>query len=143
MYSEFINLPVWALVILFSACAAEKDADKHRLQVTATAYNSLASQTTAIDPDVAAWGDRLKPGMRVIAVSRDLLAKGLDYGTEVTIEGLPGTYLVLDKMNRRWTNRIDIYMGEDVEKAREWGKQQVNISWPQDDETAVQVRHEE
>jgi len=32
-------------------------------------------------------------------------------------------------MNKRWTNKIDIYMGEDVEKANQWGKQEVVIYW--------------
>lgn len=142
MYDEMINLSMWALVILMSACAAEEKAEKHTLQVTATAYNSLASQTTAIEPSTAAWGDRLEPGMKVIAVSRDLLEQGLDYGTPVQIKGLPGTYRVLDKMNRRWTNRIDIYMGLDEEKARQWGKQEVEISWPVE-ETVYQTGNTE
>ncbi len=136
MYDELINLPLWGLVLLLSACAAEEKEYQNSLQVTATAYNSLASQTTAFEPDVAAWGDRLKPGMRAIAVSRDLLKKGLDYETPVRIEGLPGVYVVLDKMNKRWENRIDIYMGVDVEKAREWGRQEVRIVWPAVEETS-------
>jgi 3D (Asp-Asp-Asp) domain-containing protein len=67
--------------------------------------------------------------MKCIAVSRDLIPEGLTYDTKVKIEGLPGTYRVLDKMNRRWTQRIDIYMGNDKEAARDWGAQQVSISW--------------
>lgn len=99
------------------------------LEVTATAYNSLPSQTTAVDPDIAAWGDRLEPGMKALAVSRDLLDLGLTRGTVVRIEGLPGRWRVLDKMNRRWTRRIDIYMGLDVAAAREWGRREVTIRW--------------
>ncbi len=100
------------------------------LEVTATAYNSVEAQTKKGDPFTAAWGDKLEPGMKAIAVSRDLLHEyGLDYNTKVKINGLPGTYRVLDKMNKRWKKRIDIYMGTDIQKAREWGKQQVEISW--------------
>lgn len=101
-------------------------------EVTATAYNSVNSQTKAGDPTLTAWGDTLKPGMKAIAVSRDLIDDGLTHGTEVTIEGLEGTYIVRDKMNKRWEDKIDIYMGTDVEAAREWGKRTVTISWGDD-----------
>ena len=45
------------------------------------------------------------------------------------IEGFPGVYLVLDKMNKRWEKRIDIYMGSDLEAARACGSRQVEIRW--------------
>ena len=32
-------------------------------------------------------------------------------------------------MNKRWKKRIDIYMGTDVKKAKEWGKKKVTISY--------------
>lgn len=102
------------------------------LEVTATAYNSVESQTKKGDPFTAAWGDKLQPGMKAIAVSRDLIPEGLDHKTKVRIEGLNGTYLVLDKMNKRWKQKIDIYMGMDIGKAREWGKRKVNIEWELD-----------
>ncbi len=103
-------------------------ASERSLVVTATAYNSLPAQTVG-DPTQTAWGDSLKPGMKAIAVSRDLLELGLEHETLVTIEGLPGQYRVLDKMAARWSRKIDIYMGEDVQAAREWGKRQVTIRW--------------
>jgi FKBP-type peptidyl-prolyl cis-trans isomerase len=46
------------------------------LEVTATAYNATPGQTDA-QPRRAAWGDLLAPGMRVVAVSPDLVAQGL------------------------------------------------------------------
>jgi len=98
------------------------------LVVTATAYNSLPGQTSG-NPSIAAWGDRLEPGMRAIAVSRDLLELGLTHRTPVRIEGLPGEYVVLDKLAARWQRRIDIYMGTDREAALRWGKRKVRISW--------------
>ncbi len=98
------------------------------MEVTATAYNSLAYQTSS-NPHITAFGDSLKPGLRYIAVSRDLLKKGLSHNTLVKIEGLEGTYLVKDKMNRRWRNRIDVYMGTDVKAARQWGRRNINISY--------------
>jgi len=100
----------------------------HELVVTATAYNSLIHQTDG-DPDVAAWGDRLEPGMRAIAVSRDLLKLGLKRGTRVRIDGLPGEFVVLDKMARRFKRRIDIYMGVNEDHALEWGRKNVRIFW--------------
>lgn len=104
------------------------------MEVTATAYNSVEAQTKKGDPATAAWGDQLEPGMKAIAVSRDLLKEGLDHNTPVKIEGLPGTYKVLDKMHSRWNNRIDIYMGEDIDLAKEWGRQTVEISWAVEDD---------
>jgi 3D (Asp-Asp-Asp) domain-containing protein len=96
------------------------------LVVTATAYNSLPGQGVG-KGNRGAWGDRLKPGMKTIAVSRDLLALGLTRGTVVRIEGLPGEYTVLDRLPKRWSRRIDIYMGKDVRAARAWGRREVRI----------------
>lgn len=119
---------VLCAMLLLASCAETKT-----LKVTATAYNSVENQTKKGDPYTAAWGDKLKPGMKAIAVSRDLLQKeGIEHGTKVKIEGLPGRYKVLDKMNKRWSNKIDIYMGNDIQKAREWGKKEVQISWQVD-----------
>lgn len=114
------------LAILFSSC--DKRPTK-TMEVTATAFNSFGWQTHRDHPTLTAWGDTLKPGMKAIAVSRDLIDSGLTHNTEVKIEGLPGKYLVKDKMNRRWKKRIDIYMETDLDSARSWGKQTVNISW--------------
>ena len=98
------------------------------LEVTATAYNSVREQTDDT-PLIAAWGDRLKPDMKAVAVSRDLLELGLTRGTEVEIEGLDGKYVVLDKMAPRWKERIDIHMGHDIKAAKAWGKRKVKIWW--------------
>lgn len=98
------------------------------LTVRATAYNSLPGQGVG-DPSIGAWGDRLEPGMKAIAVSRDLLAAGLGHRSVVRIDGLPGEYRVLDKMNARWQRKIDIYFGEDRDAALEWGNRRVTIRW--------------
>ncbi|GEM_PF-1043645 len=102
------------------------------LQVTATAYNNVPEQTDST-PDIAAWGDRIQPGMPLIAVSRDLVKKGLKRGTRVRIAGIDGEFVVLDKMNKRFKKRIDIYMGKDIQAAREFGRQKVIISWTHND----------
>jgi 3D (Asp-Asp-Asp) domain-containing protein len=98
------------------------------MKVTATAYNSLAYQTSS-NPHITAFGDSLKPGLKYIAVSRDLLKNGLIHNTLIKIEGVEGTYLVKDKMNRRFRKRIDLYMGTDVKAAKNWGRRKVNISY--------------
>ena len=123
MRSALVQVLVFGCVA--TACVA---AEPRSLIVTATAYNSTPAQTDS-DPNQAAWGDLLKPGMKVIAVSKDLLELGLTRDVMVAIDGLPGEYRVLDKMARRWTNKIDIYMGEDVQAARNWGKRSVRIRW--------------
>ncbi len=116
----------FSFVLVLYSC--HTDNKYKELEVTATAYNSLAYQTQG-NPLITAWGDTLKPGMKVIAVSRDLIDSGLIYGTKVEILGLKGEYIVMDKMNARWRNKIDIYMEDSVQKAREWGKQEVTIRW--------------
>jgi 3D (Asp-Asp-Asp) domain-containing protein len=120
-----------ALASLCAACAALADdlgGTQRSLEVTASAYNSHAAQTDG-DPQLAAWGDVLEPGMRAIAVSQDLIDLGLSRGVRVRIEGLPGSYQVLDAMPTHWERKIDIYMGEDVDAARRWGVRRVRIHW--------------
>lgn len=119
---------LWILIVLFvfSTC---KTTETIELEVTASAYNSLPEQTHRAHANVGAWGDTLKPGMKVIAVSRDLIEQGLTRNQLVKIEGLPGKFRVLDKMNRRWQQKIDIYMGINQERAKEWGIQKVTIRW--------------
>ncbi len=100
---------------------------KRKLSVTATAYTSHRSQTDRT-PFLAAWNNRIRPGMKVIAVSRDLIYKyGITNGTKVRISGLPGIYTVRDKMNKKWRRRIDIYMGMNRYRALKWGKRRVTI----------------
>lgn len=102
---------------------------KKKLRVTATAYTSHAGQTDST-PFLAAWNNRLRPGMKIIAVSRDMLTRyGMRNGTKVRIAGLPGYYRVRDKMNKRYKRRIDIYMGLDRRRALRWGRRSVMIYW--------------
>jgi len=113
-------------IFMINSCGEKRE--KRTMEVTATAYNSLSSQTSG-NPIEAAWGDTLKPGMKSIAVSRDLIDSGLTHGTKVKIEDLPGKYVVRDKMNARWTKKIDIYMDTSRRKALDWGNKKVTIHW--------------
>lgn len=61
-----------AIGLVGTAAAERGGANSNNLRVTATAYNSHSSQTDST-PNIAAWGDRLRPGMKAIAISRDLL----------------------------------------------------------------------
>jgi 3D (Asp-Asp-Asp) domain-containing protein len=117
------------MAVFISNCNSDANKCKStRLEVTATAYNSLAHQTDS-NPNITAFGDRLKPGMRSIAVSRDLLDLGLIHNTKVKLEGFDSLFVVKDKMNKRWKKRIDIYMGNNEEKARQWGRRKINIEY--------------
>ena len=120
------------LFLGLSGCADDSLEDKYHwipLKVTATAYNSLPYQTSYEHPAITAWGDSIKPGVKWIAVSRDLLRKGLSYNTLVKVDTFEGYYLVKDKMNIKWKNRIDIYMGEDVKAAKKWGRRKIMIKY--------------
>jgi len=129
MFAKYFNLVI--VLCLFLSCREDKKEDPFvwiPLEVTATAYNSFAYQTSG-NPNITAWGDTLVPGMKSIAVSRDLIAKGLNYGTMVRIDTFPDTFYINDKMHRRWKNRIDIFMGNDIKKAKEWGRKKVQIKY--------------
>ncbi len=110
-------------------------------EVVVSAYNSVSWQTQG-DPNIAAWGDTLKPEMKSIAVSRDLLRMGLTHNTMVKIDTFPDTFYVKDKMNKRWKNRIDLYMGVDIKKAREWGRKKMLICYaiPIDSSSTTNVK---
>jgi len=143
MYRYTLFIFTLVSVLFFTGCSPDlhtlvvKDKilieKEHVRKVTASAYTSDVCQTDHT-PYLAAWNNRLKPSIKSIAVSRDLLALGLTNGTKVHIDGYKHTYTVLDKMNKRWKNKIDIYMGCDRNRALRWGKQTVTIRWDKTDE---------
>ena len=124
------SLILSGLLILASCSTIQKSLQEKQqsLLVTATAFNSLPKQGQG-NPNVGAWGDRIKPGVNAVAVSEDLVSLGLIRGTKVRIEGMNTEYIVLDRMPTRWKKRIDIYMANDVKAARAWGKRDVKIYW--------------
>ena len=111
------------------------------LTVRATGYNSLAAQTDAT-PDITATGTTTRFG--VLAVSRDLLASDLPYGSLVRLRDLGGyhdgrgtgrfqtvldgqdLFVVEDTMHARKRNQVDVWFG-DYASALNWGVRQVEV----------------
>jgi len=115
-------------LLFFLTLTGATHAGQRSMDVTVTAYTSSVRETDST-PNLAAWNNELEPGMNAVAVSRDLIPEGLTDGTEVAVEGFEENFTVLDKMNRRHQRRIDIYMGNDRQAAREFGKQRLKIWW--------------
>jgi 3D (Asp-Asp-Asp) domain-containing protein len=114
--------------VLALAVLAADPAQARSLTVTASAYNSTPAQTDST-PRIGACNEPLRQSANLVAVSPDLMKMGLDCGTRVRIDGFAGEFVVWDKMDDKWTRRIDIHMGRKVEKAEEWGEKKVRISW--------------
>lgn len=122
------------LSLSLAACGDDKPEMKC-MQVKASAYNSVSAQTRpGTDGRITAWGDTLRPEVKSVAISRDLIDSGLVHGTMIYIEGFKEPFKVNDKMNRRFTNKIDVHLGTDVQAAREFGNQQLNICFEQPEE---------
>jgi len=124
---------VYVIGLLLFSCKQNNQDCWLPLKVTATAYNSLPSQTSNIHPAITAWGDSVRPNVRWIAVSQDLLNKGITHNTKVKIDTFDGVYLVKDKMHKRWKNSIDIFMSKDIGAARKWGRKKLTIYYEADE----------
>lgn len=88
--------------------------------VTATVYNAVPNQTDST-PLITASNkkiDAYNPGKhRWLAVSRDLEAHGFTFGAEVCVENagqMNGVWTVEDRMNRRFTNKIDFLVDNNI-----------------------------
>ena len=112
-----------SLALVSNAIAANREK-----LVMSSAYNSTQRQTDS-QPNIGAWGDKIEPGMQIVAVSPDLMKLGLKRGTKIHIEGKDGEWIVLDRTPRRYRNHIDIYMGINIRAARKWGRRRVKIYW--------------
>lgn len=91
--------------------------------VTVTAYNPTTDQCDD-DPLIAASMRKVRAG--TIAVSRDLFDQGWVFGRKVRIEGL-GIFEINDLMNKRFTQRIDIFMWDEG-AARQFGKRNIKAA---------------
>jgi len=99
--------------------------------VVATVYNAVPSQTDST-PLITASNkhiDANNPGKhRWIAVSRDLETLGFTFGEEVCVENageMNGIWVVEDRMNKRFTNKIDFLVDNEIVLGKWKG---VNIS---------------
>lgn len=126
---------VWlsgAVLMLGAIGCASEEADSavawETMQVTASSFTLAEEETKRGNIGLTAFGDQLEPGDKAIAVSRDLIKQGLTHGTKIRIDGLPGTYTVQDKMNRRWKDKIDILFKK-RSRALEWGRQKIEIEY--------------
>ena len=100
--------------------------------VTATIYHATPEQTDST-PDITASNKKIDLSNplkhRWIAVSRDLEAKGLTFGVKVCVTGagnLDGVWTVQDRMNRRWSHRIDFLVNKEM-KGGKWENVRVEI----------------
>ena len=76
-----------------------------------------------------AWGDELRPGMKALAVSERLVARGLVHRTEVRVEGLPGSYTVLDRLPPGSGIDAAVYVGAPTPASRAWGTRRAKLYW--------------
>lgn len=88
--------------------------------VVATIYHADPAQTNADYLTTASLKkiDESNPaGHKWIAVSRDLEKLGFTMGTKVCIENageMDGEWTIEDRMNKRWTKRIDFLVNKDM-----------------------------
>ena len=100
--------------------------------VTATIYHADPAQTDADYLTTASnktINEADPQGHRWIAVSRDLEQHGFVFGAKVLVEGagqLDGIWTVEDRMNKRWTKRIDFLVNKDV-KGGKWNNVKITI----------------
>jgi len=87
-----------------------------------TAYTSRVEETDS-SPYITANGTNLKKIYHCVIATNDY-----DFGTIINIETI-GDCEVIDRMAKRFTgkNRIDVYMGNDLLRAREFGKRKLRI----------------
>src|SRR5690554_5063047 len=128
-----------SVAFLLLSCGTENKVRHMKcMQVKASAYNSVPYQTRpGSSGDITAWGDTLVDSIPSIAISRDLLDSGLVHGTMVKIHGYTEKFVVNDKMNRRYTKRINIHFGKDIRAARKFGVRKLKICWEMPRSAAV------
>lgn len=108
---------IFILSLIYGIWSTDSYSQNHDT-VTATVYNAVPEQCNE-DPSHTAFMFKLdltNPYKhRIVALSRDLLTK-YPKGTKIIIKGTKydGIYIVMDKMNKRWTNRIDILINKDM-----------------------------
>ena len=87
-----------------------------------SAYTSRVAETDNT-PCIGAGGNICKmyeSGIQVFA------SNAFDLGTKIYVEGI-GEGVVMDRMNSRYKNSVDVYMGYDLERALKWGRRKVKV----------------
>jgi 3D (Asp-Asp-Asp) domain-containing protein len=102
------------------------------LTVTATIYHATPSQTDST-PDRTATNFKINlknpQSHCIIAVSRDLEAKGFKMNSVVVVSNagsMNGLWVIRDRMNKRWTNRIDFLVDETM-KGGKWNNVKIKL----------------
>ena len=102
------------------------------LTVTATIYHATPAQTDST-PDRTATNfkiDMSNPAIhRIVAVSRDLEAKGFTMNKVILVTGagdMDGLWVIRDRMNKRWTNRIDFLVDTTI-KGGKWTNVKIEL----------------
>ena len=110
---------------LFTLIIGGRTTPNAEVVVDATIYHAVEGQTDST-PLITASGKHINPnnpaGHRWIAVSRDLEKLGFVFGEKVLVTGaeqMDGVYVVEDRMNKRWTKRIDFLVNETM-KGGKW-----------------------
>jgi 3D (Asp-Asp-Asp) domain-containing protein len=102
------------------------------LTVTATIYHAVPHQTdsTPVRTATNVKINRYIPEfLGIIAVSRDLESKGFKMNTLVKVSNagdMNGIWVIRDRMNKRWTNRIDFLVDETM-KGGKWTNVKIEI----------------
>tara|TARA_B100001063_G_scaffold105171_1_gene98234 strand:- start:100 stop:432 length:333 start_codon:yes stop_codon:yes gene_type:complete len=105
---------------------------QNEVQVTATIYHAVEGQTDST-PDLTATMfkiDLTNPiRHKIIAVSRDLEAIGFKMNQKVLVEGagdLSGVWTIRDRMNKRFTKRID-FLVNTTRKGGKWENVKISL----------------
>ena len=114
------------IALLVSVTAAQASTHKNISISNLSNKQRIAATVTAYTPDPrenggkgkksgTAIGTRIRPG--IVAVSRDLLKSGWNYGDKVHIEGL-GVFTIEDTMHQRHRRTIDVAVPDRKEAAK-------------------------
>lgn len=88
-----------------------------------SAYTSTVGQTDST-PCISASGDNIcdlyAQGVKIVA------SNAFPLGSKIYVEGY-GEAVVLDRMNSRYQNTVDVYFGMDTQRALQWGRRNVTV----------------
>ena len=122
------------IALLISASTAQASTHKNISIRNLSNKQRIAATVTAYTPDPrenggkgkksgTAIGTRIRPG--IVAVSRDLLKSGWNFGDKVHIEGL-GVFTIEDTMHQRHRRSIDVAV-PDRKEAEKIGKRRAIV----------------